>query len=363
MPVTLDSNKPLPPCPRITATSNYDDWYSLQGYQNFDICPKCYDGVFASTPFSIHFSQTRLGERPIDRFCDFGSPWIRLAWLLTIKQRRPSLEMIYALADIVDIDRPCPKDRELSSDHVSWYGIPDQRDGIHVGDFAICSSDKRMIEALLPTLRGYFTRLPNTHQSSVPDKYMCSLRTSSRRFPKYLDLLVELDGEAQDLGQRPNIHRFIQMARENSFKGECGQGKPYFRKPWYFIPALPEFTVCEECFNTLIWPSLQSRSTPSTVPRRFNKTLQLVPNEDAEVGSSCCLYSPRMKRIFESAVKEADFTYLKRKALERKRVERKVARQKKGIVNWMADLERGSSQWEVAKGEMKALETEWAKWE
>jgi hypothetical protein len=359
----FDLDKPLPSCPRSLVTAKYDDWYSLHGYRNFDMCPSCFNGVFVDTPFAVHFSQTRFGERPTQRFCDFSSPWIRLAWLLTIKQRRASLELIYALADIADVDRPCPDDREVGSDRVTWYGIPDQKDGVHVANFAICSCDKRMIEALWPTMCGYFKRLTNTYASNVPEKYTCSLRTSSRRFPKYLDLLVELGTEAQDLGQRPNMNRFVQMARENAFKGECAMNRLYIRKPWIFIPSLPEFTVCEECYNELVWPAYQSKKTPNTIPRLFNKALQLVPNESSDIGSSCCLYSPRMRKVFDTSVREADFTYLRRKAVERKRAEMRIAREKKEIVNWMAGLDRGSSQWERARDEMKALEDEWASWE
>jgi hypothetical protein len=362
-PAKLDLDKPLPSCPRRVPTTKYDDWYTLQGRSNFDICPNCFDGVFAGTPFAGDFLQTRRGERPTERFCDFSSPWTRLAWLLTIKQRRSSLELLYALADVAEIDRPCPDHLELSSDRITWYGIPDQRDGIHVANFAICSGDKRMIEVLLPSMRGYFTRLPSSYSSSAPQKYMCSLRTSSRRFPKYLDLLVELDTEAQDRSQRPAINRFVQMARDNAFKGECAKDKAYTRKPWFFVPSLPEFTVCEECYDELVWPACQSKSTPTTIPRLFNKTIQLVPNEDPEIGSSCCLYSPRMRRVFDTSVGEADFSYLKRKAIERKRAEVKLAREKKGIVKWMAGLDRGSSHWERAKNELKAVEREWATWE
>ncbi|KAF1917163.1 hypothetical protein BDU57DRAFT_517675 [Ampelomyces quisqualis] len=358
-----DVDKPLRSCPRSATSAKFDDWYSLKGHRSFDICPSCYDGVFADTPFAIDFSQTHRGKRPIERFCDFSSPWTRLAWLLTIKQRLPSLELLHALADIADVDRPCPDDRELSSDRVTWYGIPDQRDGLHVANFAICSSDKKMIEALLPTMRGCFTKLPSTYSSSIPEKHICSLRTSSRRFPKYLDLLIELDTEAQDLGQRPRISRFIQMARDNAFKGECARDKAYFRKPWLFIPSLPEFAVCEECYDDLVWPASQSKSTPNTIPRSFNKTLQLVPNEDPEVGSSCCLYSPRMRRVFDTSVKEADFGYLKRKAVDRKRAEIRLTRERRDIMKWMGTLDRSSSQWERAKKELKVLEREWALYE
>ncbi|KAF1938901.1 hypothetical protein EJ02DRAFT_514227 [Clathrospora elynae] len=360
---SLDLDRPLPSCPRGTPSGRYDDWYSLEGYRGFDVCPSCYDGVFADTPFAVNFKQTRLYERPVERICDFSSPWTRLAWLLTIKQRLQSLDLIYALAEIAEIDRPCPGDLELSTDRASWYGIPDQRDGLHVANFAICSYDKRMIEAMFPSMRGYFTKLPTSYQVGVPDRYICSLRTTSRRFPMYLDLIVELDAEARSLGQRSDINRSILLAHKNAFMGECARDKTSIRKPWHFIPSLPEFTVCEECYDELVWPATQSKSIPPTIPRLFNKSIQLVPGEDPDVGSSCCLYSPRMRRIWEVSVKEEDFAYLKRKAVERKRAEVRLARERKGIVGWLGGVERGSREWELARGELKSLEREWASWE
>lgn len=337
----------------------YDDWYCLPGYQNFDICPVCYDGVFADTPFAAQFAQTRRRERPTERFCDFSSPWMRLAWLLTAKQRRPSLDLLYALADVSDSDRPCPGDRELSTDRVSWYGIPDQRDGVHIANFAVCSADVKMLEILFPSVRGYFTRLPPT-STYTPEKHTCSLRISSRRFPKYLDLLVKIDAEAQTSGQRPAISRFIKMARENAFKGECARGKSYARKAWHFIPQLPEFTICEECYDDEVWPALVKTSA---LPRLVNKSIQLVPGEDLELGSSCALYSARMRRVWDVAVKEDDFKYLERKVLERRRKEVLLAKKRRGVLKWMAGLEKGSRGYERGREELKGLEREWKEWE
>ncbi|KAL5118243.1 hypothetical protein ACEQ8H_003915 [Pleosporales sp. CAS-2024a] len=361
----MEMDKPLPPCPRSTSASKYDDWYSLRGQYSFVICPSCYNGVFAGTPFEHDFAQTRRGGRAIERICDFSSPWMRLAWLLTIQQRRSSLELLHVIADIADIDSPCPEHVELRGDRITWYGIPDQRDGIHVANFTICPADKRMIEALLPTMRGYFTRIPPSLLTSSPlPKYMCSLRTSSRRFPKYLDLLVQLDSEARHLGQRPNISRFIQLARHNAFKGECAKEKAFFRKPWFFIPSLPELTVCEECYDDVIWPACQStHPAAATIPRLFNKTLQLVPAEDPEMGSSCCLYSPRMRRVFDTSVQDSDFAYLKRKAVERREMETQFARERKAILNSMLESERGSLVWNRAKKDLKTLDQKWAAYE
>lgn len=353
-------DRPLPSCPRPTPTDRYDDWYSFRGYRNFDVCPSCFDAVFADTPFASHFSQTRRYERPTERFCDFNSPWMRLAWLLTIKQRLSGLENLYALADVNDSERPCPGYRELSTDRMNWYGIVDQRDGLHVPSFVICAADVKMLEILFPSVKGYFTRLPPS-STYTPTKYVCSLRTGSKRFPKYLDLLVEIDAESQSTGQRPNMAKFLRMARENAYKGECARDKALVRKPWHFMPSLPEFTVCEECYEDAIWPAVAAKS--SSLPRFVNKTIQLVPTEDPEVGSSCCLYSPRMRRVWDVSCKEDDFKYLERKVLERKRNEMMLGKERREILKWLTGLEKGTRSWERARDELKAVERAWAEYE
>lgn len=353
-------DRPLPSCPRSKATDRYDDWYSFPGYRNFDVCPSCFDGVFADTPFANYFSQTRRYERPTERFCDFSSPWMRLAWLLTIKQRRPGLELLYALADISDVERPCPEDRELSTDRMKWYGIVDERNGSHVASFAICAADVKMLEILFPSARGCFTRLQSS-STYTPEKHTCSLRVGSKRFPKYLDLLVELDAEAQSAGQRPNMAKFLKLARENAFKGECARNKAFVRKAWHFIPELPEFTVCEECYDDAIWPAVAAKST--SLPRLVNKSIQLVPNENPGLGSSCCLYSSRMRRVWDVSNKEDDFKYLERKILERRRKEIALAKERREILQWLAGQEKGSRGWERAKEELKSVEREWKDWE
>ncbi|OAG04922.1 uncharacterized protein CC84DRAFT_1147927 [Paraphaeosphaeria sporulosa] len=367
--VPLSLDRPLPSCPRSEPSSKYTDWYTLQNCPSFDICPSCYEGVFSDTPFSRYFTQGRRYERPVERFCDFSSPWMRLAWLLTIKQRRQSPDLLYTLATIADQERPCPGDRELGTDHAVWYGVSDPRDGIHVANFALCPCDLRMVEELFPSIKGYFTRIPaSTSPYAIPPTYTCSLRVKSRRFPKYLDLLVELDAEAQAHNQHPHIARFVQLAREHAFKAECQRDKPLLRKAWHFMPVLPEFTVCQECFDELIWPHLappssSSPSTPSTIPKLFTRTIQPVPGEDLELGSSCCLYSPRMRAIFETAVREENFGYLERKALERKRAEVRLGRERRDILGWMDGLERGTWEWEKAKVELRENEDEWRAWE
>lgn len=354
--------KSLPNCPRSKPTRDYDDWYSLRGFKNFNICPDCYNNVFAGTRFDVDFKQIWLDDWSTKRACDFFNPWSRLAWHLTARQRRKSLDLLFAVAEITDTYKPCPRDRERDTNEVSWYGISNPRDGNFVPNFAICSCDRRLAEALFPSMRGYFPRM-TTGYSSIPDKYTCSFRISSRRHMKYMELLMDIDEEAQFSGRRPDIERFVDLARDYAFKGECARDKTSFRKPWHFIPQLPEFTVCEECYDRFIWPGMTSKSLPTTIPRLFSKTIQLVPGEDQEVGSSCCLWSPRMRKVWLRSVEDQDFAYLKRKAVERKKAQTANFRDRKAIVRGLGNAEPGDSKYEWAKREMDILEREWACYE
>jgi hypothetical protein len=351
-------DKPLPSCPRRDATDKFDDWYTLENCPDFDVCPTCYEATFADTQFAAFFKQSRLYETPVARICDFSSPWTRLAWLLTIKQKRRKLDLLYALATIADTEKGCPGERELPG---PWYGLPDPRDGVPIENFTICPCDLRLIEALFPSLRGCFVRVPPDPRN--PKSYKCSLRVSSRRFPKYLDLLVEIDNTAQKRNRAPDMEPILRMARENAFKMECTREKTSIRKPWHFIPALPEFTVCEECYDEVVWPTIKNGSRIGCM---FNRTLQLVPEEGSH-GSSCCLYSPRMRKVWERAVKDEDFAYLKRKAIERKRAESRLAMEKAGLLKIMegrgGSLDYAGGDWEKLRRSLKAVEDEWKDWE
>jgi hypothetical protein len=77
---------PLPTCPRKELTRGRNDWLTLPGYPEFDICPHCFNSSIARTEFRHLF--VPAASRPPDALirCDFGhSPWYRIAWLLTLK--------------------------------------------------------------------------------------------------------------------------------------------------------------------------------------------------------------------------------------------------------------------------------------
>jgi len=296
-----------------------------------------------------------LYEKRVSRNCDFSSPWVRLAWLLTIKQKRKRLDLIYRLATICEVNDVCPGSREVAG---TWYGIKDQY-GDHVTKFAICPCDLKQIEALLPSLRGAFTRI---YSSDSRKGYTCALRTQSRRFPAYLDLLVELDEEASRRARPTDLRPFIALAKDNAYKQECTRDNLILDQTWHFIPRLPEFTVCEECFDEVVWPDAKKNDK---IAADFNKSLQFVPGEVAAGGSSCQLYSPRMRRVWKRAIEDGDFGYLAKKAIERKAMERDLQKQNMAIGRLLENGEkwRSSAEREALKAQAAQLAETWRDWE
>lgn len=351
----LGADRPLPTCPRGEFSSQYDDWFVLEGTSGFHICPDCYQGVFADTHFAGHFSQPRYQDRSRKRKCNFSSPWTRIAWVIILQQRRTSLRLMQDLSKVADTGHGCPGDRELSTDRIDWYGIP----GEHVNNFAICPCDFQMLEILFPTIRNYFTLLPHYNP---PITNRCSFRANSKRSRKYLDLLMELDTNAQVQGQRPNMEHFERVARENAFKNECTRDKPIFSKLWHFMPELPEFTVCEECYQECVWPYLTSPSR-SSLPGLFNPTIQFVPGEDPEMGNSCCLYSKQMREVWGLAVEEGNFGKLRDAVLERRKMQIQLENRRRNIHLYMQGFERGSAEWERSKEDLNDTKRWWKGYE
>ena len=343
----------LPSCPRREATQKYSDWYTLEGYPDFDICPTCYTAAFAGTFFEPYFKQIHLYEAPRLRVCDFSSPWVRIAWLLTAKQKRKSPDLIYALAALGEHEK-CPGEKETVG---PWYGIPDARDGVHVANFRICACDVHRIEALFPSMKGIFTIIPSDPR--IPEQlYKCSVRVGSRRFPKYLDLLVEIDEEAWERGRKKaEMGRFVRMAREFAFRRECERDKVLFRQPWHFVPGLEAFAVCEECYDDVVWPLIRDGNR---IAASFNRTMQLISNENPDAGTSCCLYGENMRAVWKRACEEGDFGYLRGVVEERRRVETRLGMERRGLVRL---LEGGGVEREAVLRGLGDIEREWRRWE
>jgi len=354
----------LPVCPRKEFSRKYDDWFTLKADQSFDICPTCFDGIVRSTTFRKHFATAPPRLSTMRTRCDFGSPWVRLAWLLTLKRQRQDIDLIYALSAITSLESACSDSRKSMG---PWFGLKEQSGQI-VSNFAICSRDVKYIEALFPSLIGAFTRIsPSSYDDQLK---LCSLRLSSKRFPMYLDLLEDIDDDARTSSGRliVNLQPLIDVARAHACKQECPRDNPLADSMWHFIPILPDFSVCEECYDDIIWPSTKNGSD---VADKVTKVLMPLPVGRHAAGPSCQLYSPRMRKVWERSVKYGDdkgLKYLARKVKERREVEDDLRRQQAEISRLLdRTVKMGgpsvSADKERLKRELERIAAEWADWE
>jgi hypothetical protein len=151
------------------------------------------------------------------------------------------------------------------------------------------------------------------------EKY-CSMWANGKNF---YTLANELDRLARykrkDDLQTQDISTFIEKVKKMSRTRECARDAMLGTALWHFTDRLPEFTICEQCYETIVWP-LRDRQ----IARDIGVTLQEVrvqrPYQHLQ-GISCQLYSERMRRVFKDAVERNDFEALRNAALARYKME------------------------------------------
>lgn len=349
--------KGLPPCPRQDPVAGRHDWYTIIGHTNIDFCPDCIDTLFERTVFRSLFRRS-LPRNDLDKVrCAFGSPWIRLAWLLTLQQQRTDLTLLQDVADIEETSTPCPGGVESVT---NWYGLRDP-DGLFVRDFHLCYGDVRKIECLLPTLSGIFVRLPARASCT---KSICAIRTDSTRFSTYLDALVSAHEKALEKRKNADPMPLIDLVERKSRLRECTKDNVLVNALWHYIPELaPAMTVCEDCFEAVVEPEIKKNRA---LAKKFSRTVQPVYSEG--MGCSCQLYSPYMRKVFQRAVEDNDMKYLVRKAKERREAELRLQDKFKAI---MAKARRLSQEGSIGEDderrlnrELEKISTEWKeRWE
>ncbi|TVY32147.1 hypothetical protein LSUB1_G007730 [Lachnellula subtilissima] len=208
---------PLPSCPRTNYTRGRNDWLTLPNCPSFDICPSCFTSSIAPTDFRTHF--VPAPRRPADTavLCDFGSsPWYRIAWLLTLKEKRQNLKLFYGLANIAANEPPCLGKHEAAR---KWHSIIDPKTGSDIYNFDVCYSCVKSIEVLLPAIKGIFVRT----DSQSPSFRVCDLRFDSPRFIQYFDALEVAADRADYHHKDPDTRDLASLARRFAKLDECPQ--------------------------------------------------------------------------------------------------------------------------------------------
>jgi len=300
----------LPDCRWKTPThprniSGNEQFMTLKAAENFSICPDCYKEVFAKSEFQHLFVPALVRGKGQLISCDFGSSiWYRIAYILTLKSNYPDLRLMLGVASVAARHQPCGGSEPATR---IWYSMgTDSRRTIST--FQVCLSCARMVEALLPNLAGVFVPV----DSHEPTWGICDLyyTPDRKRFIDYFDLMETISDQAVKKRMAPDILELADRVRNVSLLDECWRSTPIPNRRWYVMDAIPEFTVCEECFDAVVWPLLEDEEI-GAIPRNFFRSRQ------TRKLASCQLYSERMRNVFHVACQHDDFGFLEKQVWKR----------------------------------------------
>lgn len=285
---------------------------SLARAENFSICPGCFEGVFGDKEEFKHLfipAPIRSPDQPIS--CDFGSsPWYRIAFLMTLKYRYGDLRLLEGVAAVAARHQPCPGNKSAVR---IWYSMVAPNSRRPISTFSICSTCVGVVGIILPNLAGIFVPLD---PYSTPTRRICDLHFSHerKRFLEYFDLLETTSDIAHSRRTAPKVQELADRIRDISLIDECRRGLALQNRKWDVMEGLPEFTVCEECYDAVVLPLIE-RGEGGDIPQKFFRSRQLRPV------ASCQLYSDRMREIFKKACRRNDIKYLAMKVRERQQTE------------------------------------------
>ncbi|KAK2882655.1 hypothetical protein FQN49_000129 [Arthroderma sp. PD_2] len=332
----------LAPCPRSIAIADYGDWSSIMGLTHLNICPSCTQQI-EQTRFERLIIAAPVQPLGLPIRCSFSQPWARLAWVQTMKLGLNHLELLYQLTRPSSIYKHCPG-RTPSTQ--TWYRVIDPETGRLMPNFNACASCFRNVRILMPSLRDSF------QPTSTSQERTCDLRCGSTRFIQYLDLLDVAATRHRHSGHKPDLRDFIRYARRKNRLYDCPRDHLVVG-PWHGIDELPEFTVCEDCYDDVVWPYGNS-----PVASLVSQTVQMTPDKKARATrqASCQLYSPRMRMMFREAVRRSDFGYLRAAVVARYQAETAFRENKKLLLE---DV----SMWYDRDAELRKNAAEWKRWE
>lgn len=286
---------------------------------------------------------------------------------MTIRQQRNSLELLSGLARFKADGLSCPG--EDVDQTTEWYTLSDK--AVPIPLFDICQCDVRRIELIFPALRVFSKdRMPEQR------KRKCNFRVESKHLPRYLDLLAQISADAEARRRPPDMQPFIEHVLRDRRFYPCTRDDLVADQTWHFAGDLPSFTICGECYHS--FAAAFADGSPS-VAGRIARTPRRVVDEARSVrgvvvqGTSCQLYSPRMRKIFRKAVQRDDFAYLARKVIERKEVEVESQAGAAVLLRALKELDRAATKGDKRRAqdrekeklerELADLVADWRTWE
>ncbi|KAF4967175.1 hypothetical protein FSARC_5247 [Fusarium sarcochroum] len=335
----------FPECRRKHPVAGMVDWLTLPR-TDFNICPDCYAAVFSKTEYRKPFQpMLRPSAQPIA--CDFGvGPWYRIAWLLTLKNNLPNLQLFHDIANAIAATQsiPCPGDRTTTR---SWLTLWNPYTRQLVYDFTICPQCAKIIQALFPNLTGIFIPLD---PRSEPTRGLCAMRfkPKRKRFVMYFDAMETTSDQARLEQEEPDLNTLAKEVEKMAAVSECQEDKPISNGYWHTMQYLRQFSVCGECFDEVVRPLIKD---DNVIARNFYMKPQKLPL------ATCQLYSARMREIFKKACRWNDPKYLEAKVLERMDIEAMIHEK-------LAKLDRSKHEDEEwVEEQVDKYIQEWKRWE
>jgi hypothetical protein len=308
----------FPTCQRQTLQSGHRDWRTLPSFDRFNICPGCYDAVFANTPYANQLVPAKY--RPLDKMiaCDIGSThWYQIAWYLTAKHQLRDLRLLEAIADVADRYRPCRGAKRVTR---LWYSVEDVTSGKRspaAPDFEVCHSCSKAVAALFPNFKDTFRPVDGRRKESSG---VCALHyfPERKRFLDYLDLFeAEFDKSRSFAAADASAgtEAFVSQLQRLSTRPECPRDRFADGRKFYQMVGCPELTVCEECFEEVVYPEVERRNPVTLAFPRRPKELK---------SGMCTLYSPRMRAMFRQACDDGRSAVLEEEAVKRWNVHKRI---------------------------------------
>lgn len=341
------SKKPisLPLCPRPYAVYGASGWHSISGLSNLEVCVSCMH-VLGDSPLREYCYPSP--RKPADEAvtCALSRPWIRIVVARCLKEGKPDIGLLQSLSTMPPDMLDCPG---RQSDIRRWYHVQDPSTRTPVQGFNVCTACVRSVELVFPSLLR--EKIFHRPENKPPAERYCNLHPGSKHFYSIIDRLDKLAKWCKRKQLRTeDISDFGEFVRQKARYRECARDAMLATQLWHFMPALPEFTICEECYEEVVWP-LNERP----IARDVVMTLQKVPIARPAhyvAGISCQLYSDRMRKVFKDAVNRGDFEALRSAALTRYNVEHRLQEKQRqfdvDLRNGMdvrADMERNISAW------------------
>lgn len=301
----------LPVCHRREPQAGFSDWITLPLAPTFNICPGCYNGIFADTEFAQSFvtAPHRPSDRPIA--CDMGtSAWYHEAWVLIKRHRLSSLQLLQKMAVSAGKHQPCTASQTATR---VWTTIRRPGSGEPVENFTACLSCAEAVQILFPNLAGIFQPL---HPKAEPTPSTCMLDCVSarrKRFGRYLDEFEEVSESALKRGSAPDLRHLCSRLKRIT-DAMCARSRQIKGHEWFVMTSVPEMTVCKACYDEVVVPELD---VMNPVALDFTSHPVLLKRSH-----TCQLYSDRMRAVFLKACRAQDVGLLAQRVSERVEVEK-----------------------------------------